>query len=96
MTFDEFKNDFLEMLKDPDKAVSTANEFIDQAKEVFETQESYKLKISELENKNNDLRDVNMKLLMRETGSVENTNEDEQRDTRIEEYKEQLLKGGLL
>ena len=33
---------------------------------------------------------------MRETNSINNLkNEDEQRDTRIEEYKEQLLKGGL-
>lgn len=95
MVFDEFRNNFFEMLKDTDKAVSTADEFINQVKEVFETQESYKLKIKELENKNNDLRDVNMELLMRETGYVENTNEQEQRDTRIAEYKEKLLQGGL-
>ena len=95
MVFDEFRNNFFEMLKDPDKAVSTADEFINQVKEVFETQESYKLKIKELENKNNDLRDVNMELLMRETGYVENTNDEEQRDTRIAEYKEKLLQGGL-
>lgn len=95
MVFDEFRNNFFEMLKDPDKAVSTADEFINQVKEVFETQESYKLKIKELENKNNDLRDVNLELLMRETGYVENTNEQEQRDTRIAEYKEKLLQGGL-
>lgn len=93
MKYDEFKNNFLDMIKDPDKAVSTANEFMEQVKEVFDNQDSYIIKIKELEDKNNDLRDANIKLLMRETAPAP----EEPKEKTTEEIKQEILnkiKGG--
>lgn len=93
MKYDEFKNNFLDMIKDPDKAVSTANEFMEQVKEVFDNQDSYIIKIKELEDKNNDLRDANIKLLMRETAPIQ----EQPKEKSVQEIKQEILnkiKGG--
>lgn len=93
MIYEEFKNNFLDMIKDPDKAVSTANEFMEQVKEVFDNQDSYKSKIKELEDKNNDLRDANIKLLMRETTPAP----EQPKEKTVQEIKQEMLnkiKGG--
>lgn len=93
MNYEEFKKDFLNVIQDPDTMITKADDLLNVIQEVYNNNESYKEQIKTLENKNNDLRDANIKLLMREAHVLT----EEQPKRTAEQAKQdllQIIKGG--
>lgn len=93
MNYEEFKKDFLNVIQDPDTMITKADDLLNVIQEVYNNNESYKEQIKTLENKNNDLRDANIKLLMREAHVLP----EEQTRRTPEQAKQdllQIIKGG--
>lgn len=85
MKYEEFKSAISECIQDPDKLTEQADTILEAVKLVYDTTEAQAQEIDALKNKNNDLRDTNIKLLMRQSFSApeekpEKTNEEIMQD----------------
>lgn len=69
MTYDEYKKEFEELVKAPDKVAETALKLLDELKTDMESLDSAKATLAERETKIRDLQDTNTKLFLQLTGS---------------------------
>ena len=67
MNYDELKNAIANCIQNPDLLTDHANEILESVKLVYDTTEAQAQEIEALKSKNNDLRDTNVKLLMRQS-----------------------------
>ena len=70
MTFEEFKNVIGECVQNGDKLVENADNIIEAYKTMTDTAEAFKNEVDALKVKNDDLRDTNTKLLLRQSFDV--------------------------
>lgn len=70
MNYEEFKAVIEECIQEPDKLLSQAETIIEAFKTSADTSEALRTEIESLKEKNNDLRDTNVKLLLRQTFEV--------------------------
>lgn len=69
MTYEEYKKEFEELVKAPDKVAETALKLLDELKTDMESLDSAKATLEERETKIRDLQDTNTKLFLQLTGS---------------------------
>ena len=69
MNYDEFKSAIGECIQNPDKLTDLADTILEGVKLAYDTTEAQAQEIEALKLKNNDLRDTNVKLLMRQSFS---------------------------
>ena len=67
MNYEEFKNVIGECIQDTDKLTENADTILEAFKLAIDTAEARVHEIDTLKTKNEDLRDMNQKLLMRQT-----------------------------
>lgn len=67
MNYDELKNAIANCIQNPDLLTDQATEILESVKLVYDTTEAQAQEIEALKSKNNDLRDTNVKLLMRQS-----------------------------
>lgn len=71
MTYEEYKKEFEELVKAPDKVAETALKLLDELKTDMESLDSAKATLAERETKIRDLQDTNTKLFLQLTGQGE-------------------------
>lgn len=69
MTYEEYKKEFEDLVKAPDKLAETALKLLDELKTDMESLDSAKATLAERETKIRDLQDTNTKLFLQLTGS---------------------------
>lgn len=69
MTYEEYKKEFEELVKAPDKVAETALKLLDELKTDMESLDSTKATLAERETKIRDLQDTNTKLFLQLTGT---------------------------
>lgn len=67
MNYEDFKSAIKECIQNPDALTDKADELLEAVKLAYDTTEAQAHEIDALKSKNNDLRDTNTKLLMRQT-----------------------------
>lgn len=67
MTFEELKDTIGQCIQEPDTFPDHIDEILEVIKLSFDTAEALTQEVNSLKDKNNDLRDVNTKLLMRQS-----------------------------
>jgi hypothetical protein len=67
MHYEDFKSVIKECIQNPDTLTDKADELLEAVKLAYDTTEAQAQEIDALKSKNNDLRDTNTKLLMRQT-----------------------------
>lgn len=70
MNYEEFKAVIAECIQEPDKLNDKAEALAEAFKESTDTSEALRTEIEALKEKNNDLRDTNVKLLLRQSFDV--------------------------
>ena len=67
MTFEELKSTIGDCIQNPDTFPDHIDEILEAVKLAYDTTEVLTQQVNDLKDKNNDLRDVNTKLLMRQS-----------------------------
>lgn len=93
MLYEEFVKAIGECVKDPDNLSKFADTLTEAYKEQSSTAEAYKAKITELEQKNNDLRDSNVELTLKVLSQVNQVEEapEKTREQRVAELTKKFL-----
>lgn len=90
MTFDELKTTIGNCIQNPDSFADHIDEILEAVKLAYDTTEVLTQQVNELKDKNNDLRDTNVKLLMRQSF---NAPQEEEKPTKTnEEILDELVK----
>lgn len=90
MTFDELKTTIGNCIQNPDSFADHIDEILEAVKLAYDTTEVLTQQVNELKDKNNDLRDTNVKLLMRQSF---NAPAEEEKPTKTnEEILDELVK----
>lgn len=76
MNYEEFKAVISECIQEPDKLLSQAETIIEAFKTSTDTSEALRTENEQLKEKNNDLRDTNVKLLLRQSFEVKEEKEE--------------------
>ncbi len=67
MKYEELKSVIANCIQNPDELVNQADTLLEAVKLVYDTNEAQAQELEALKTKNNDLRDTNVKLLMRQS-----------------------------
>lgn len=67
MNYEDFKSTIAECIQNPDLLADKVDTILESVKLAYDTNEAQAQEIEALKSKNNDLRDTNVKLLMRQT-----------------------------
>ncbi len=91
MTFDEYKSNIMDLIKDPDTALTKVDGLFKELQGDLETKASVEAKVAEQDERIRTLQDTNMKLFLKASGEPEKEPEPEQPKT-IEEKFDDLVK----
>lgn len=91
MTFDEYKSSIMDLIKDPDTALTKVDGVFKELQGDLETKASVEAKVAEQDERIRTLQDTNMKLFLKASGEPEKEPEPEQPKT-IEEKFDDLVK----
>lgn len=91
MTFDEYKSNIMDLIKDPDTALTKVDGLFKELLGDLETKASVEAKVAEQDERIRTLQDTNMKLFLKASGEPEKEPEPEQPKT-IEEKFDDLVK----
>lgn len=91
MTFDEYKSNIMDLIKDPDTALTKVDGLFKELQGDLETKASVEAKVAEQDERIRTLQDTNMKLFLKASGEPEKDPEPEQPKT-IEEKFDELVK----
>lgn len=91
MTFDEYKSSIMDLIKDPDTALTKVDDVFKELQGDLETKASVEAKVAEQDERIRTLQDTNMKLFLKASGEPEKEPEPEQPKT-IEEKFDELVK----
>ena len=91
MTFDEYKSSIMDLIKDPDTALTKVDDVFKELQGDLETKASVEAKVAEQDERIRTLQDTNMKLFLKASGEPEKEPEPEQPKT-IEEKLDDLVK----
>lgn len=91
MTFDEYKSSIMDLIKDPDTALTKVDDVFKELQGDLETKASVEAKVAEQDERIRTLQDTNMKLFLKASGEPEKEPEPEQPKT-IEEKFDDLVK----
>jgi hypothetical protein len=91
MTFDEYKSNIMDLIKDPDTALTKVDGLFKELQGDLETKASVEAKVAEQDERIRTLQDTNMKLFLKASGEPEKEPEPEQPKT-IEEKFDELVK----
>ena len=91
MTFDEYKSSIMDLIKDPDTALTKVDGLFKELQGDLETKASVEAKVAEQDERIRTLQDTNMKLFLKASGEPEKEPEPEQPKT-IEEKFDELVK----
>lgn len=91
MTFDEYKSNIMDLIKDPDTALTKVDGLFKELQGDLETKASVEAKVAEQDERIRTLQDTNMKLFLKASGEPEKDPEPEQPKT-IEEKFDDLVK----
>ena len=91
MTFDEYKSNIMDLIKDPDTALTKVDGLFKELQGDLETKASVEAKVAEQDERIRTLQDTNMKLFLKASGEPEKDPEPEQPKS-IEEKFDDLVK----
>lgn len=91
MTFDEYKSNIMDLIKDPDTALTKVDGLFKELQGDLETKASVEAKVAEQDERIRTLQDTNMKLFLKASGEPEKEPEPEQPKT-IEDKFDELVK----
>ena len=91
MTFDEYKSNIMDLIKDPDTALTKVDGLFKELQGDLETKASVEAKVAEQDERIRTLQDTNMKLFLKASGEPEKEPEPEQPKT-IEQKFDDLVK----
>lgn len=91
MTFDEYKSNIMDLIKDPDTALTKVDGLFKELQGDLETKASVEAKVAEQDERIRTLQDTNMKLFLKASGEPEKEPEPEQPKT-IEDKFDDLVK----
>lgn len=91
MTYEEYKGNILELIKDPDTALTKVEELFKELQSDLETKASVEKKVAEQDERIRNLQDTNMKLFLKAAGDVQEP-DDEPAPKTMEEKFDELVK----
>lgn len=91
MTFDEYKSNIMDLIKDPDTALTKVDGLFKELQGDLETKASVEAKVAEQDERIRTLQDTNMALFLKASGEPEKEPEPEQPKT-IEQKFDDLVK----
>ena len=86
MLYDEYKDQILSLIKDPDTALTKVDGVLEALKGDLETKTTLEAKNKEQEDRIRTLQDTNMQLFLRASGEVEKEPEPEPEKTFEEQF----------
>ena len=86
MTFDEYKSNIMDLIKDPDTALTKVDGLFKELQGDLETKASVEAKVAEQDERIRTLQDTNMKLFLKASGEPEKEPEPEQPKTTEEKF----------
>lgn len=91
MKLDEYKSAIMELIKDPDTALTKVEDVFKNLEGDLTTKESVEAKVAEQDERIRTLQDTNMQLFLKATGAAQEE-PDEPKEKTIEEKFDDLVK----
>lgn len=90
MKLDEYKSAIMELIKDPDTALTKVEDVFKNLEGDLTTKESVEAKVAEQDERIRTLQDTNMQLFLKATGAAQEEPEPEQPKTFEEKFEQRV------